>query len=209
MVTHFLTQHLSHWGYVFVFALTVISSLGIPVGSELAIGFGGAIASGAIGGVSHHMGLAGVIVAAFVGEIVGSSAGYLLGRFGGRPIVDKLGRYVLLSHKDLNRVERLFTRFGDPLVLVGRLVPLLRSFVSLAAGLGEMKIKQFYAYSVLGCGAWVVALSVLGYELGNSMHHIIKRLQDAGLILLIIFVVVLVAGLAHRIISIRRERRPA
>lgn len=194
---------LEHGGYAAVLLLTLTSSLGIPVGSEIAIGLGGAIASGSIAGATHHMSLAGVVIVAIVGEMVGSSAGYLVGRFGGRPLVDKVGRYILLTHKDLDRADRLFQRFGDRLVLLGRLVPLLRSFVSIAAGLGEMSIKRFYAYSVVGCSAWVVALSVVGYELGGTWRHIIDRIKIAGVVILVVFVAVVILGLAHRF----RERR--
>ena len=77
-------------------------------------------------------------------------------------MVDRFGKYVLLTHKDLDRAEAWFARHGEPLVLFGRFIPLLRSFVSFAAGLGEMAIGKFLAFTVVGCAIWCTALASLG-----------------------------------------------
>src|SRR5579859_505280 len=107
--------------------------MGLPVGSELAIIGGGALASGLVPGEGHPLNLAIVILLAVLGEVLGSGAGYAIGRFGGRALVDRVGKYVLLTHKDLDRAEAWFARRGEPVVFFGRFIPLLRSFVSFAA----------------------------------------------------------------------------
>src|ERR1700729_1001041 len=122
-----MEHFLEHWGYLAVFALSFISTMGLPVGSELAIIYGGVLASGQIPNEPHHLNLVAVIVVATVAEVLGSLAGYLIGYFGGRPLVDRVGKYVLLTHKDLDRAEAWFARRGEPVVLVGRFIPLLRS----------------------------------------------------------------------------------
>ena len=94
--------------------------------------------------------------------MLGSLAGYLIGYFGGRPLVDRVGKYVLLTHKDLDRAEAWFARRGEPLVLFGRFIPLLRSFVSFAAGLGEMAVAKFLVFTVIGCAIWCTALTSSG-----------------------------------------------
>ena len=107
---------------------------------------------------------------ATLGEVLGSLAGYSIGRFGGRTLVDKVGKYVLLTHKDLDRAEAWFARRGEPVVLFGRFIPLLRSFVSFAAGLGEMALAKFTIFTVIGCAVWCTALCSLGYSLGSELQ---------------------------------------
>src|SRR5271165_4757885 len=100
-----MEHFLNTWGYLALFGATFISSMGLPVGSEIAIGYGGALASGqlASSGSEHHLSLVWVIVVAALGEVCGSLAGYAIGYFGGRPLVDRYGKYLLLTHKDLDR----------------------------------------------------------------------------------------------------------
>ncbi len=186
-----------------------VSSMGIPVGAELAVVYGGVLASGQIPNEPHHLNLAIVIVLATVAELLGSLAGYLIGFYGGRPLVERFGRYVLLTHRDLDRAEAWFARHGEPLVLFGRFIPLLRSFVSFAAGLGEMAAAKFVAFSVIGCAIWCTALASLGYALGSSYNHVLKAFSYTGYALAGVAVLVVAALFAHRIRVVREERRPA
>jgi membrane protein DedA with SNARE-associated domain len=201
-VEHFLES----WGYVAVFVLSFISSMGLPVGAELAVIYGGVLASGQIPHEPHHLNLVVVIVLATLGELVGSMAGYLIGYFGGRPLVDRFGKYVLLTHRDLDRAESWFGRHGEPLVLFGRFIPLLRSFVSLAAGLGEMAIAKFVAFTLIGCAIWCTALASLGYALGSSYNHTLKAFSDVGYVLAALAVVAVVVLFIHRLRVVREER---
>src|SRR6204780_5179483 len=105
-----MEHFLETWGYLAVFVLSFISSMGLPVGAEVAVIYGGVLASGEIPNEPHHLHLVVVIVVAVVAELLGSLAGYLIGYFGGRPLVDRLGKFVLLSHKDLDRAEAWFAR---------------------------------------------------------------------------------------------------
>ncbi len=199
---------LTTWGYLALFAVTAVSALGIPIGSELAMGYGGALASGQLiaGSHHHHLSLGAVIVVAVAGELVGSLIGYAIGLFGGRPLVDRVGKYVLLTHRDLDRAERWFARRGDPFVVFGRLIPLLRSFVSVAAGLGEMAIVRFVAYTVLGSAIFSATLISIGYGLGASWHHVVKDFSYAGYVAAVLAVLVVTAAVYHRIRVLRAER---
>jgi membrane protein DedA with SNARE-associated domain len=205
-----MEHFLESWTYLAVFALSLISSLGIPVGAELAIIFGGALASGQVmtsNGHHVHLAVVGVILVAVAGEVLGSLFGYGIGRYGGRPIVDKVGKFVLLTHRDLDRAEQWFARRGEPLVLFGRFVPLLRSFVSLAAGLGEMAIGKFVAFTVIGCGIWCTALTLLGDSLGSTYNNVYKKFTDVGYVLAALAVVAVVALFVHRLRVVRGERQ--
>jgi membrane protein DedA with SNARE-associated domain len=186
--------------------LSFISSMGLPVGAEVAIIYGGVLASGQIPHEPHHLNLIAVIGVAALAEVLGSFAGYLIGYFGGRPLVDKLGKYVLLTHKDLDRAEAWFARRGEPVVLFGRFIPLLRSFVSFAAGLGEMAIAKFTLYTVIGCAVWCAALTTIGYELGSSYKHLLSGFSDAGYVLAVLAVLAVVGLFFHRLREVRAQR---
>ena len=203
MMEHFLET----WGYVGIFVLSFISSMGLPVGAELAIIYGGVLASGQIPNEPHHLNLVVVIVLATLGEVLGSSAGYLIGFYGGRRLVDRFGRYVLLTHRDLDRAEAWFARHGEPLVLFGRFIPLLRSFVSFAAGLGEMAFGKFLAFTVIGCAIWCTALASLGYALGSSYNHVLKAFSYAGYIFAALAVIAVAGFFLHRLRVVREERQ--
>jgi membrane protein DedA with SNARE-associated domain len=201
-VEHFLET----WGYLAVFTLSFISSMGLPVGAEVAIIFGGVLASGQIANEPHHLNLILVIVLATLAEVLGSLAGYLIGYYGGRPLVNKLGKYVLLTHRDLDRAEAWFARRGEPVVLFGRFIPLLRSFVSFAAGLGEMAMGKFVTFTVIGCAVWCTILTSVGYGLGSSYHRVLKDFSYAGYVAAVLVVVAVAVLFVHRLRVMRLER---
>jgi len=197
---------LVHWGYLALFLITALSAFGIPVGSELAMAYGGALASGQVlTGPRDHLSLGLVIGVAAIGELVGSLFGYGLGRFGGRPFVNQVGRYLLLTRRDLDRVEAFLARKGETFVLIGRLIPLLRSFVSIVAGLAEMTVWRFLAFSVIGCAIFTAAVSSIGYSLGGSWHVAVKDFSDAGYVAAGLAVLVIGATLIHRLKVLREE----
>lgn len=199
-----------HWGYLALFLVTAVSAFGIPIGSELAMAYAGALASGLVlAGTHHHFTLAVVILVAVAGELVGSLFGYALGRFGGRPLVDRIGKYILISHRDLDRVEAFMARRGDPFVFLGRLVPLLRSFVSVVAGLAEMSLWRFVAFTIAGSAVFTAAVAGAGYGLGASWHKVVKDFSDAGYVALALAVVAIGVGIWHRVRVVRAEREGA
>jgi membrane protein DedA with SNARE-associated domain len=202
-----MEHFLAHWGYLALFVATFVSSMALPIGSEIAMGYAGALASGQLtASGAAHLQLGPAIAIAIVGELAGSAAGYAIGRFGGRALVDKVGRYVLLTHRDLDRADEWFARRGEPFVFFGRLIPLLRSFVSLAAGIGEMPLVKFAVFTVAGCAIWCSALVCTGYALGASWHHVIKDFDYAGYVAAALAVVAVAAALAHRVSVVRAER---
>ena len=200
-----MEHFLESWGYLAIFTLSLISSTGIPVGAELALIFGGVLSSGQVRDEVHPLNLVLVIGAATAAEL-GWYVGYFVGARGGRPLVDRLGKYVLITHRDLDRADAWFARRGEVLVLVGRVIPLVRSFVSLAAGLGEMPIAKFTLFTLIGCAIWCTALAVLGYDLGSSYNHVLKDFSDAGYLAGAILGVAIVGLFVHRFRAVRAER---
>jgi len=203
-----MEHFLETWTYLALFVATFLSSMGIPVGSELVITFAGALASGEVVATGHHdhFSLAVVILVAIAGELAGSFAGYAIGYFGGRPLVDRAGKYVLVTHKDLDRAEAWFDGRGESVVLFARFIPLVRSFISLAAGLAEMTLSKFAVFTAIGCTAWCVALASLGYSLGASWRHFVKAFSFAGYLAAALVLVAFAVVIAHRVINLRRER---
>lgn len=198
---------LATWGYLALFGITVLASLGIPVGSEIAIAYAGVLASGQIVSGHHdHLQLALVIIVATLGEVTGSSIGYAIGRFGGRGLFDRFGKYVLLTHRDLDRAEAWFARRGEPLVFFGRFVPLVRSFVSIAAGIGEMAPAKFLAFTLASCAIWCGGIASIGYALGSSWHKIINDFSYVGYLAAGVIVVAAIALIIHRLRQLRLER---
>jgi membrane protein DedA with SNARE-associated domain len=202
-----MVHFLQSWGYLAIFGATLLSSMCIPVGSEVAIVYGGVLASGKVVGVGHdHLSLVLVILVATAGEVVGSFLGYGIGYVGGRPLVDRLGKFVLLTHKDLDRAEEWFDHRGEWAVLFVRFIPLLRSFISLAAGLAEMALGKFAVLTVVGCAVWCTALASIGYSLGASYEHVIKAFSYAGYVAAVLFVLAVVFLFFHRLRVVRAER---
>ena len=124
------------YGYAAVFLLMVAESACIPVPSELIMTFGGALAAGAVPGTSLN--LAGVIIAGVAGNVVGSYIAWAVGRYGGQPALRRWGRRLRLREHDLDRANRWFARYGPRAVLIGRVLPVVRTFISLPAGIAGM-----------------------------------------------------------------------
>ena len=200
-----MTHFISSAGYIAIFVLTVAEAACIPIPSELTLGFAGAVASGQVTG-GHSLNLAAVIVIGVLGEMVGSSAAYVVGRTGGRALVDRFGKYVLLSHKDLDRAEAWFKRRGDSAVLVGRVVPVVRTFISFPAGVAEMPVVSFGLFTFVGVTVWVGVLAGVGYALGSSYHSMVKGFGDASYVAGGLAVLAVAAAVYHRWRAVRAER---
>lgn len=175
-------QHLiASAGYLAIFLLMLGESACIPIPSELVMPFGGALAAGG------HLELVAVILLGTLGNLAGSYIAYAVGRKGGRPAVRRFGRYVRLKEDDLDRAERWFGRYGAPTVFFGRLLPVVRTFISLPAGAADMPALRFGIYTILGSLPWSAGLAVAGYELGSNwrtVDHAVTGATDvvAGLI---------------------------
>jgi membrane protein DedA with SNARE-associated domain len=129
-----------------------------------------------IGGTHGDLNLALVILVGVLGSIVGSLIAYVVGRTGGRALVDRYGKYLLVTDRDLDRAEEWFHRRGEPMVLYGRVVPFVRTFISLPAGVSEMRVPKFLAFTAIGVTAWVTLLSSIGYALGSSWDSMTKAI---------------------------------
>ncbi|MCW2976093.1 MAG: DedA family protein [Actinomycetia bacterium] len=213
----FTSQIASHGIYA-VFGLMLIDAV-FPAASELVMLYAGAVAAGALASV-HHVSVFGATIGfgfgAFVamalagtlGYFVGSLLGWGIGRYGGRPLLERRGRWFHLTPERLDRAERWFERWGNVGVLVGRVTPVVRSFVSIPAGVFEMPLAPYSLYTLVGSFVWAFAIAGAGYGLGSSyerFHHDFAYAEYA----VVAGVLILAAYLVYRWFNAARVRRRA
>ena len=157
----FIISVISHGGYLGIVLLMGIESACIPLPSEIIMPFSGYLAS--VGRFQLSL----VALAGAFGSNVGSLAAYYVGAMGGRPLVEKYGRYVLVTRQDLELADRWFERYGDRAVFFARLLPLVRTFIALPAGVARMNVLRFHIYTFLGSLPWCWALAYAGLKLGE------------------------------------------
>jgi len=166
--------------------LMAIESACIPLPSEIIMPFAGYVV------YQGKLSLFWVATAGAIGCNLGSFVAYWIGAWGGRPLIERYGRYILLSHHDLDRAEHFFARYGDITVLLGRLLPVVRTFIALPAGIARMSQIRFHLYTFIGSWPWCFALAYAGMKAGenwNDPHSLLKRVlhkADAGVLLLIV-----------------------
>ena len=166
---------ISSYGYLAIFILMLAESACIPVPSELTMLFAGALSAGAVAGA--HLNLVLVIAAGVAGNVAGSYLAWGIGAYGGRAAWHRWGRYMLLRDDDIDRAERWFGRHGTKAVFFGRLLPVVRTFISLPAGLARMPAGRFGVYTVLGCIPWTAALALTGYLVGANWGSVVSALH--------------------------------
>ncbi len=179
-------------GYAAIFVLSVLQSCCVPTSSELTLGFGGVLAA------EGKLSLPGVIVAGALGELVGAYIAWVIGRTGGRAFVDRYGRYILLSHRDLDRAEGWYRRRGPWGVFVSRLLPVIRNFVALPAGVAEVPLVRFGILTAVGSLIWDGAMALIGYEVGGSWKSVMHGFSDAGYLLGALAVAAIAIVAVHR-----------
>jgi len=188
-----ITGLLASLGYVGVFVLMTIESAGIPIPSELIMTFAGFLSSGANAPMNW-------IVAAIVGSLgtgAGSAIGYAIGAWGGKPMVDRYGKYIGVNTDKMVWAEKWFCKFGESAVFYTRLLPVVRTIVNVPAGLLGMNFYKFMAYSMAGALPWCLVLSYLGFSLGEQWEsimgyaHILTYAVVAIVVLIIVGAVVL------------------
>ena len=188
-----MQQFIADYGYLAVFVLMLAESACIPVPSELTMLLGGALAAGAVPGA--HLNLAIVVAAGVAGNVAGSYIAWAVGWQGGRRAWQRWGRYLLLQDKDIDRAERWFDRHGSKAVFIGRLLPVVRTFISLPAGFAKMPPTRFGLYTVAGCIPWTLGLAWAGYLLGANWQSVANAFHGPTYAIVAVLVLaVIVAG---------------
>jgi membrane protein DedA with SNARE-associated domain len=163
-LVEFITHVIGSGGYAGVVALMGIESACIPLPSEIIMPFAGYLV------YLQRFNLFWVATAGAVGCNVGSVVAYWIGAKGGRPLAERYGRWVLMSHHDLDRMTSFFERYGSITVLLARLLPVVRTFIAFPAGIARMPQLRFHIYTFLGSWPWCFALAYVGMKLGEKWH---------------------------------------
>ena len=211
-VTSALTDAIAQHAVVAVFGLMALDAL-LPVGGELVMLYAGVLAAGAVAG--HEVGIAGatlphgvesylvLAVAGSVGYLAGSLVGWLIGARGGRTLIERHGRWLHLSEARFAQAERWFDRWGSAAVFVGRITPLVRSFISVTAGVLGSPIGRYTVLTLLGSVIWCFGLAGAGWGIGGaweSVHHGFRYADYA-------VVAAVVLGAVATVVTTRRRRR--
>jgi membrane protein DedA with SNARE-associated domain len=164
ILSGFIVATISAMGYSGVILLMAIESACIPLPSEIIMPFSGYLVS------TGQLNLWAVAVAGAVGCVLGSLVAYWVGMYGGRPVIEKYGRYVLLSRHDLDIADRWFANHGEAIVFVSRLLPAIRTFIAFPAGVARMNLKRFIIYTFAGSLPWCLGLAYIGQKLGEQWN---------------------------------------
>jgi membrane protein DedA with SNARE-associated domain len=199
-VAHFVQQLIVDMGYAGLFVLIVLESTMVPVPSLLVMPFAGFLAS------RGHFSLPAILVLNSVAALVGSSLSYWLGAAGGKPLLVKYGKYVLVRPADLDKTQQFFEQHGAWTVFIARFLPVVRHLISIPAGVARMRLPAFLLQTFLGATAWGGGLMVLGYVLGSQWERVAKVAKRVDLVVAGVVVLTLVA-LAVRFVARRRSQR--
>ena len=200
-------HQISNFGYVGVVFLMAIESACIPLPSEIIMPFAGSLTTVlVIQGVTlaARFNLVLVGLAGALGCLVGSVAAYWVGVWGGRPFVERYGRYVLITHHDLETADRFFRKYGQAAIFISRLLPVVRTYISFPAGISRMNFARFCLYSFLGSVPWCLALAWVGRVLGQNWKAIEVYFRKGD----IVIVVLILAGIGLFLYRHLRRQKP-
>jgi membrane protein DedA with SNARE-associated domain len=198
-----MESFLTSAGYAALILFGFLEAACIPISSEITFGFAGVLA------YQGHLNLALVIIVGSLAELAGSYASYAVGRVGGRPLVYRLGRYVLVTESDVGRAEGFLEGRGAWAIPVGRMLPFVRTFTSIVAGLVRVPAIRFGTLSLIGTVLYAAVVASLGYALGSQWQRVSHGLSVLGHLLFALIVVAIVGFIAYRWRQYRRETRGA
>jgi len=189
-----LIEALGAWGWIAVFIFMILESACFPIPSEIVMPFAGYMV------YKYGMGTHGLILASMIGtaaNLVGSLLAYIVGFKVGKPFVEKYGKYLLIGEKEYARIEGFFKRYGGASVLIGRMLPAVRTVISLPAGIFKMNIRKFTLYTIIGSIPWNLMLTYAGYILGEKWIQLSKQFEYIDVIAVIVLIIVAIAYLHY------------
>jgi membrane protein DedA with SNARE-associated domain len=198
-----MESFLASAGYAALILFGFLEAACIPISSEITFGFAGVLA------YQGHLNLALVIIIGTLAELAGSYASYAVGRAGGRSLVNRLGRYVLVTESDVDRAERFLAARGAWAISVGRMLPFVRAFISIVAGLVRVPAVRFGILSLIGTVIYAAVLSSVGYAVGSAWKSVSHGVAVVGYVLFALIAVAIVGFIAYRWRQYRRETRAA
>ena len=210
-ITEAVTDAIGDHGLYAVFLLMLVDAV-LPAASELVMVYGGALAAGALAGSvvlfgreipSGFPAYVAIATAGTAGYVIGSIGGWAIGRYGGRPFAERHGRWLHLDAEKLGRADRWFDRYGDAFVVFGRVIPVVRSFVAVPAGIGRVPFVRYLLLTIPGAAAWCFGLAAVGWALGANW----ERFHDAFRYVDYLVAALIVLSVAALLVRRRRRHR--
>lgn len=195
----YLTSVISSIGYSGIAILMALESMVAPVPSEVVMPFAGFLV------YTGKFNLIFVIIASSIGSILGSMASYYIGFYGGKPLVLKIGKYLLLEEKHLDFATGFFQKYGSATIFFSRFIPVVRHLISIPAGIGKMNIRKFFLFTLVGATAWNSILVYFGMKLGEKWAEISKYSEILDFIMAALVVIFVIAY----IIKFRKKSQAA
>ena len=202
LLASFTIAIISGGGYLGIVLLMAIESACIPLPSEIIMPFAGYLVS------TGRFELFLAATAGAIGCNLGSIVGYEIGKRGGRPLAERWGRYVLVGPGELDAADRFFARFGNAAVLIGRLLPVIRSFIAFPAGVARMPLVPFHVYTFLGSWPWCFGLAWVGMKLGdqwNKSPAMKAAFHSADAVIAVVLVAAVAFYIWHRVRGLKRH----
>ena len=193
ILANFVVAVIGFSGYFGVFLLMLVESCGIPMPSEVIMPFAGFLVA------QGKMTLWLIVFLGAIGNLAGSLLAYYIGSKGGRPLIMKYGKYFLITHHDLDLADRFFNRYGQLAVFFGRLLPVVRTFISFPAGIAKMDIKKFAFYTFIGALPWCALFGWLGVRMGEHWDLIREKLHQFDMLMLFLVVAAVVWYVARHL----------
>lgn len=199
-LTRLALDLLSTLGYTGMAVGLVLDSFGIPLPSEVLLAVGGALAA------SGRFNLWIVFVIGVAAQIIGGLIGYWIGKYGGLPFLERYGKYVLISQKDLARTHEAFEKYGAVLTMAGRCVPLIRGLIAYPAGIAGMPLKKFLLYTAIGSSVWTALFVWIGFELGGNLDAIEPYMHEVTIAVLVIVIAGIIWHIREPLMNLRRRK---
>jgi membrane protein DedA with SNARE-associated domain len=190
---------LIHAGYGALALFGFLEACCVPIPSELTFLFGGVLA------FQGHLNVVLVIVIGSLAELCGSFVSYGVGRLGGRRVVERVGKYLLITKSDVDRAERFFTGRGEYAVAIGRALPVVRAFTPLVAGFVEVTPLRFGILSLIGTTVYATALTLIGYAVGSTWIHVEHIVAVGSYVIVAVIVLAFAAFIVYRLRELRHE----
>jgi membrane protein DedA with SNARE-associated domain len=199
IVSGFIIGIISKLGYAGVMFLMAIESACIPLPSEVIMPFSGYLV---------FLGRFNLYLAGFFGALgclLGSILAYFIGLYGGRPLIEKYGKYILISHKDLNRADLWFKKYGEATVFFSRLLPVIRTYISFPAGVAKMNFGKFCFYTFLGSFPWTLGLAYLGLRLGEHWESLKEYFRRFDILIGAIIVLAIIWYILRHVNNVKAQ----
>ena len=177
ILSRFVITTISTLGYTGILLTMAIESACIPLPSEIIMPFSGYLVT------TGQFTMLGVTLAGAIGNVIGSIAAYYVGVWGGRPFVERYGPYFLMSHRDLDIADRWFAKYGEAAVFFSRMLPVIRTFISLPAGIAKMHFPRFVLFTFIGSIPWCYALAYVGVKMGQQWDQLREYFHEFDVVI--------------------------